>query len=112
VLILILTSLPNSSPSHLSHNCVHPALLLQSELLLPEVNGLTGFYKHLDNAYDISTLGHPQIQSSNVTVLPAIIALKLVLNQLEQAAAHKVYKSRATTMNVHMLTLSLHPLLR
>jgi hypothetical protein len=48
------------------------------------------FYKHLNNCFAISTFGRPQIPPSDATVLPAVVALKLVLNQLKQAANHKV----------------------
>jgi hypothetical protein len=47
-------------------------------------------YKHLDSCYALGTYGCPTLQPPGATVLPAVIILKLVLNQLKQAAAHKV----------------------
>jgi hypothetical protein len=34
--------------------------------------------------------GCPKIPPADATVLPAVVVLKLVLNQLKQAAAHKI----------------------
>jgi hypothetical protein len=51
---------------------------------------IAAFYKHLDSCYALGTYGSPQIPPGEATVLPAVVVLKLVLNQLKQAAAHKI----------------------
>jgi hypothetical protein len=38
----------------------------------------------------LGTYGCPKIPPPDATVLPAVVVLKLVLNQLKQAAAHKI----------------------
>jgi hypothetical protein len=51
---------------------------------------IAAFYKHLDSCYALGTYGCPKIPPADATVLPAVVVLKLVLNQLKQAAAHKI----------------------
>lgn len=48
------------------------------------------FYKNLDSCYALSTYGCPTVPPGKAMVLPAVVVLKLVLNQLKQAAAHKI----------------------
>jgi hypothetical protein len=51
---------------------------------------IAAFYKHLDSCYALGTNGCPKIPPAEATVLPVVVVLKLVLNQLKQAAAHKI----------------------
>ena len=51
---------------------------------------ITAFYKHLDSCYALGTYGCPKIPPADATVLPAVVVLKIVLNQLKQAAAHNI----------------------
>jgi hypothetical protein len=51
---------------------------------------IAAFYKHLDSCYALGTYGCPKVPPADATVLPAVVVLKLVLNQLKQAAAHKI----------------------
>jgi hypothetical protein len=47
-------------------------------------------YKHLDSCYAVGTFGPPRIPPSDVTVLPAVIVLKMIVNAVKQINAHKV----------------------
>jgi hypothetical protein len=47
-------------------------------------------YKHLDSCYVIGTFGPPCIPPHNVTVLPAVIILKMTINTVKHINAHKV----------------------
>jgi hypothetical protein len=47
-------------------------------------------FKHLNSCYAIGTFGPPHIPPSNVTVLPAVIVLKMIINAVKQINAHKV----------------------
>jgi hypothetical protein len=51
---------------------------------------IEAMYKHLDSCYAIGTFGPPRIPPSNVTVLPAVIVLKMIINAVKQINAHKV----------------------
>jgi hypothetical protein len=51
---------------------------------------IEAMFKHLDSCYAIGTFGPPRIPLPNVTVLPAGIALKMVINAVKQINAHKV----------------------
>jgi hypothetical protein len=51
---------------------------------------IAAFYKHLDSCYALGTYGCPQIPPGEATVLPAVVVLKLLLDQLKQAAAHNI----------------------
>jgi hypothetical protein len=51
---------------------------------------IAAFYKHLDSCYALGTYGCPKVPAAKATVLPAVVVLKVVLNQLKQAAAHKI----------------------
>jgi hypothetical protein len=51
---------------------------------------IEAMFKHLDSCYAIGTFGPPRIPPSNVTVLPAVIVLKMVINAVKQINAHKV----------------------
>jgi hypothetical protein len=53
-------------------------------------NWVKAVYKHLDSCYAVGTFGRPKIPPSNVTVLPAVIVLKMVINAVKQINAHKV----------------------
>jgi hypothetical protein len=53
-------------------------------------NWVEAMYKHLDSCYAVGTFGRPKIPPSNVTVLPAVIVLKMVINAVKQINAHKV----------------------
>jgi hypothetical protein len=46
-------------------------------------------FNHLSSCYSMGTYGCPTIPPPGATILPAVIVLKLVLNQLKQAAARK-----------------------
>jgi hypothetical protein len=47
-------------------------------------------FKHLESCYALGTFGPPQIPPADVTVLPAVIVLKMVINAIKQINAHKV----------------------
>jgi hypothetical protein len=51
---------------------------------------IEAMFKHLDSCYAIGTFRPPQIPPANVTVLPAVIVLKVVINAVKQINAHKV----------------------
>ena len=51
---------------------------------------IEAMFKHLDSCYSLGTFGPPRIPPSNVTVLPAVIVLKMVINAMKQINAHKV----------------------
>jgi hypothetical protein len=51
---------------------------------------IAAFFKHLDSCYALGTYGCPKLPPADATVLPAVVVLKLVLNQLKQAAARKI----------------------
>jgi hypothetical protein len=51
---------------------------------------IEAMFKHLDSCYAIGTFGLPRIPPPKVTVLPAIIVLKMVINAVKQINAHKV----------------------
>jgi hypothetical protein len=51
---------------------------------------IKAMFKHLDSCYAIGTFGPPRIPPSNVTVLPAVIVLKMIVNAVKQIDAHKV----------------------
>jgi Reverse transcriptase (RNA-dependent DNA polymerase) len=51
---------------------------------------IEAMFKHLDSCYAIGTFGPPKIPPSNVTVLPAVIVLKMIVNAVKQINAHKV----------------------
>jgi hypothetical protein len=53
-------------------------------------NWIKAMYKHLDSCYSVSTFGPPRILPSDVTVLPAVIVLKMIFNAVKQINAHKV----------------------
>jgi hypothetical protein len=53
-------------------------------------NWVEAMYKHLDSCYAVGTFGQPKIPPSTVTVLPAVIVLKMVINAVKQINAHKV----------------------
>jgi hypothetical protein len=50
---------------------------------------IEAMFKHLDSCYAIGTFGPPRISPPNVTVLPAVIDLKMVINVVKQINAHK-----------------------
>jgi hypothetical protein len=45
--------------------------------------------KHLNSCYAVGTSGPPRILPSNVTLLPAVIVLKMIVNAVKQINAHK-----------------------
>jgi hypothetical protein len=51
---------------------------------------IEAMFKHLNSCYAIGTFGPPRIPPSNITVLPAVIVLKMVINAVKQINAHKV----------------------
>jgi hypothetical protein len=51
---------------------------------------IEAMYKHLDSCYAIGTFGPPCIPPHSVTVLPAVIVLKMTINVVKQINAHKV----------------------
>jgi hypothetical protein len=51
---------------------------------------IEAMYKHLDSCYAIGTFGPPSIPLHIVTVLPAVIVLKMIINAVKQINAHKV----------------------
>ena len=51
---------------------------------------IEAMFKHLDSCYAIGTFGPPRIPPPEVTVLPAVIVLKMVINAVKQINAHKV----------------------
>jgi hypothetical protein len=51
---------------------------------------IEAMFKHLDSCYAIGTIRPPKIPPSNVTVLPAVIVLKMIVNAVKQINAHKV----------------------
>ena len=51
---------------------------------------IEAMYKNLDSCYGIGTFGLPRIPPSNVTVLPAVIVLKMIVNAVKQINSHKV----------------------
>jgi hypothetical protein len=51
---------------------------------------IAAFYQHLDSCYALGTYGPPKLPPADATVLPAVVVLKIVLNQLKQAAARKI----------------------
>jgi hypothetical protein len=52
-------------------------------------NWVEVMYKHLNSCYAVGTFGRPKIPPSTVTVLPAVIVLKMVINAVKQINAHK-----------------------
>jgi hypothetical protein len=53
-------------------------------------NWIKAMYKHLDSCYSVGTFGPPRIPPSDVTVKPAVIVLKMIVNAVKQINAHKV----------------------
>jgi hypothetical protein len=51
---------------------------------------IEAMFKHLDSCHAIGTFGPPQLPPANVTVLPAVIVLKMVIYAVKQINAHKV----------------------
>jgi hypothetical protein len=51
---------------------------------------IEAMFKHLDSCYAIGTSGPPRIPPANVTGVPAVIVLILVINAVKQINAHKV----------------------
>jgi hypothetical protein len=51
---------------------------------------IAAFYIHLDSSFALGTYGCPKIPPADATVLPAVVVLQLVLNQLKQVVAHKI----------------------
>jgi hypothetical protein len=75
-------------------------------------NGLPPFINILIAIDALRTYGCPKLPPLDATVLPAIIMLKFVFNQLKQAAAQKIsmvdYKFKAKIMTNPMLIQSYH----
>jgi hypothetical protein len=71
---------------------------------------IEAMFKHHDSCYAIGTFGPPRIPPPNVTVLPAIIVLKMVINAVKQINAHKVFeyvytaviKNKVVTLKNHL----------
>jgi hypothetical protein len=53
-------------------------------------NWIKAMFKHLDSCYAVCTFRPPKVPPSNVTVLPAVIVLKMIVNAVKQINAHKV----------------------
>jgi hypothetical protein len=53
-------------------------------------NWIEAMYKHLDSCYAVGTFGAPKIPPANVTVLPAVIVLEMIINAVKQINSHKV----------------------
>jgi hypothetical protein len=53
-------------------------------------NWIKAMCKHLDSCYAVGTFGPPLVPPSNVTVLPAVIILKMIINAVKQINAHTV----------------------
>jgi hypothetical protein len=53
-------------------------------------NWIEAMYKHLNSCYAVGTFGPPHVPPPNVTMLPAVIVLKMILNAVKQINAHKV----------------------
>jgi hypothetical protein len=53
-------------------------------------NWIEAMYKNLGSCYAVSTFGPPCIPPAGVTVLPAVIVLKMIINTVKQINAHKV----------------------
>jgi hypothetical protein len=51
---------------------------------------IAAFYKHLGSCYVLGTYGCPKVPPAQANVLLAVVGLKLVLNQLKQAAADNI----------------------
>jgi hypothetical protein len=51
---------------------------------------IEAMFKHLESCYALGTFGPPRIPPPDVTVLPAVIVLKMVINAVKQINAHKV----------------------
>jgi hypothetical protein len=51
---------------------------------------IEAMFKHLESCYALGTFGPPQIPPPDVTVLPPVIVLKMVIIAVKQINAHKV----------------------
>jgi hypothetical protein len=53
-------------------------------------NWIEAMYKHCDSFYAVRTFRPPCIPPASVTVLPAVIVFKMIINAMKQINAHKV----------------------
>ena len=51
---------------------------------------IEAMFKHVDSCYAVGTFGPPRLPPKSVTVLPAVIVLKMIVNAVKQINSHKV----------------------